>query len=43
MDRCGTDEGHLIIFDRAEGRRWEEKIFKREEMYQGQAISVWGM
>lgn len=43
MDRCDTDEGHLIIFDRAEGRRWEEKIFKREEMYQGQSISVWGM
>jgi len=31
MDRCGTDEGHLVIFDRTEGKSWEEKIFRREE------------
>ncbi len=36
-------EGHLVIFDRAEGKSWAEKIFSREETYQGQKIKVWGM
>ena len=43
MDRCNTDQGHLVIFDRSEGKRWEEKIFKREEKYQNKTITVWGM
>lgn len=28
MDRCGTDDGHLIVFDRRADRKWEEKIFR---------------
>ena len=43
MDRCGVSEGHLVIFDRTEGRSWAEKIFRREEEYKGQMIHVWGM
>ncbi len=43
MDKCGTGEGHLIIFDRRKKRTWEEKIFQREETYEGHPISVWGM
>jgi hypothetical protein len=43
MDRCNTDQGHLVIFDRSEGKSWEEKIFKREEKYQNKTITVWGM
>ena len=43
MDRCGTDDGHLVIFDRREGISWEEKIFRRKETYQGKEIVVWGM
>jgi hypothetical protein len=43
MDRCGSREGHLVIFDRTEDKSWEEKIFKREEPYQGHTIKVWGM
>ena len=31
MDRCGTVEGHLVVFDRTEGRSWDEKIFRRDE------------
>ncbi len=43
MDRCGSSEGHLVIFDRTEGRPWEEKIF-RKEMIEGSAtVTVWGM
>jgi len=43
MDRCGTSEGHLIIFDRDEGKTWDEKIFQREEIFQGVKITIWGM
>lgn len=43
MDRCGADEGHLIIFDRGKDRSWEEKIFHRDETYQGKRLQVWGM
>ncbi len=43
MDQCGTSEGHLIIFDRAKDKSWEEKIFREERGYKGQTIVVWGM
>lgn len=43
MDRCGGDEGHLVIFDRNPERTWEQKIFVRDETYAGKIITVWGM
>ncbi|MEE8390551.1 MAG: ATP-binding protein [Anaerolineae bacterium] len=43
MDRCGADEGYLVIFDREKDKPWEKKIFKREETYKGREIKVWGM
>lgn len=43
MDRCGTGEGHLVIFDRHPDKPWEEKIFRRIEAYQGKRIAVWSM
>ena len=43
MDRCGADEGHLVIFDRYEKKSWDEKIYQDEKSYQGTKIKVWGM
>ena len=43
MDRCAADAGHLVIFDRTEGRSWDEKIFQRTETAGGPAVTVWGM
>ena len=43
MDRCGTTDGHLIIFDRRPDITWDEKIFMHEEEYQGKKMKVWGM
>ncbi|MDL1984455.1 MAG: ATP-binding protein [Deltaproteobacteria bacterium] len=43
MDKCGTDEGHLVIFDRSKKKTWDEKIFQQEEVYQQKKIKVWGM
>ena len=43
MDRCAASEGHLVIFDRSEGRSWEDKIYRREETAGGATVTVWGM
>ncbi|MCP3678593.1 MAG: hypothetical protein GY721_13725 [Deltaproteobacteria bacterium] len=43
MDKCGTKRGHLVIFDKRKNMSWEEKIFRREEEYNGDKIMVWGM
>jgi len=49
-DRCGADEAHLIIFDRAGGKSWDEKIFLESRVYEGTSdhrvqfpITIWGM
>jgi len=42
MDKCGTKDGHLVIFDRTE-KSWEEKIFRKTETFNGSEIIVWGM
>ena len=43
MDRCAARAGHLVIFDRGRGRRWEDKIFRRQERTDdGRPITVWG-
>ena len=44
MDRCAAQSGHLVIFDRTAGKRWQDKIFRRDEHADdGHAITVWGM
>ena len=44
MDRCGAEARHLVIFDRREGRRWDDKVFHCRRMSdQGVEIDVWGM
>ena len=43
LDRAGTADGHLLIFDRRPGMTWEERIFQRVETCRGYSIQVWGM
>lgn len=43
MDKCGTREGYLLIFNRTPGLSWEEKIFKQEKSFNGVPITVYGM
>ena len=38
-DRCAAREGHLVVFDRSEGKA----CFRRKENVDGRAIAVWGM
>ena len=43
VDRCGAEEGHLIVFDRSTERSWEEKIFRRAPSGAAEPVTVWGM
>ena len=43
MDRCDAQAGHLVVFDRSEGRSWNDKIFRREERGCDRTVTVWGM
>ncbi len=43
MDKCGTKEGHLIIFDRNKDKTWNEKVFSKIYNHKGIEITVWGM
>ncbi len=43
MDRSDATEGHLVIFDQRQRRKWSEKIFHRARTYQKRRIMVWGM
>ena len=44
MDKCGAEAGHLIVFDRREGRSWDEKVFRWERTSEnGTDVVVWGM
>ena len=29
LDRCGAEEGHLVVMDQDDSKTWEEKIFRR--------------
>lgn len=43
MDKIGTPDGHLIIFDRRPEVAWDEKIFHAVMSHEGKQIVVWGM
>ena len=44
LDRCDAEAGHLIVFDRAPQRSWEQKIFRPEAPPEADApITVSGM
>ncbi|MBF0303256.1 MAG: ATP-binding protein, partial [Desulfamplus sp.] len=43
MDRCGTDDGNLLIFDRTKDKSWEEKIFYKEEQIGVKTVRIYGM
>ena len=44
LDRCGAQAGHLVIFDRDEGRSWDQKVFHDQRQAPGGVrIDIWGM
>ena len=43
MDKCGTTEGYLLLFEKNPEIPWEKKIFKQEETIASTKITVYGM
>jgi hypothetical protein len=42
MERCGCNEGWLVVFDRNAEKSWNEKLYMRMETYKGKHIVVAG-
>ena len=42
-DRCGADEGHLLVFDRAPGKPWAEQLHHKEQSHNGVPITLRGL
>ena len=42
MGECGANEGWLVVFDRDSDKSWEEKIYTRNEVYNGKNITIVG-
>ena len=43
IDKAGKDaEGHLLIFESDKTIPWDERIYYRKEVHNGQTIHVWG-
>ncbi len=42
MDKCGTKEGWLVVFDRDTDRSWDEKLYVKEVDEAGRKIVVFG-
>ena len=43
LTRCGGGRGHLVVFDRTEGKSREDRVLRREERVDGRTIIVRGM
>jgi hypothetical protein len=41
-DFVGGAESHLIIFNRDNGVKWEDKIWYKEMSFEGRRVFVWG-
>jgi len=42
MQKCGADQGWLVVFDRGTEKSWDEKIYMRPEEYKGKHIIIVG-
>ncbi|HET6384920.1 MAG TPA: AAA family ATPase [Armatimonadota bacterium] len=43
LDRSGTAEGHLLVFDLDPAKSWDQRIFRRQEYVGRHEITLWGM
>ena len=43
MDKCGTKEGYLLVFDTSKKTSWKDKIFKKEKSFNRTQIKIYGM
>ena len=43
MDRCGAEQGYLLVFNRTKKKAWKDKLFKKVKSFKDTEISVYGM
>lgn len=44
MDRCGSNDAHLIVFNRDPKVPWDDRIFQRQAMTtRERPLTIWGM
>jgi hypothetical protein len=43
IDIYGCKEGWLVLFDQRTGKTWEEKIFSKQEVFNGTVINIFGI
>lgn len=43
MDLCGTESGHLVVFDMRPEKTGKERIFRRAPELDHTLVTVWGM
>ncbi len=43
MDKNGSTEGHLVVFDRRTDKSWDEKIYHQQKTVNHKTIELWGM
>ena len=41
-EQIGTDEIHLLVFNRDASVSWEDKIYQEVRQQDGRSVSVWG-
>ena len=42
MERLGCGEGWLVIFDRAKGTPWGDRLYVKKESVGGKTVTVYG-
>jgi len=43
LDDLGLSEGWMLIFDKSKDKSWDEKIYTRDETFNGKTIHVIGL
>ena len=43
MEKCGSNDGWLVIFDRDTAKSWDDKIYIRSENYKNKLITIVGL
>lgn len=41
LNACGTNEGHLFVFDKDMNKSWDDKIKYEVKEYKGKLIHIW--
>jgi hypothetical protein len=42
MERLGSDTGWLVIFDKDNTKKWDDKVYMKKESFEGKTITVAG-